>query len=123
MSSRSSSNLNLEFQQSELASDTFTDRPPMPLSIQAARAGERLSKLGDRVDPEDLPARPQPLCVNIAGLGLHAGVAPPARDRQRLEPSPIGRRNFESTLQASSARLVAIQSESLLALTNRSITA
>jgi hypothetical protein len=44
-----------------------------------------LLKLADRVDPEDLPARPQPLCASIAGLGLHAGVALPARDRQRLE--------------------------------------
>ena len=49
------------------------------------QAGQRLLKLGDRVDPEDLPPRPQPLCINIAGLGLHAGVALPARDRQRLE--------------------------------------
>ncbi len=49
------------------------------------QAGQRLLKLGDRVDPEDLPARSSPLCANIAGLGLHAGVALPARDRQRLE--------------------------------------
>jgi hypothetical protein len=49
------------------------------------QAGQRLLKLvGDRVDPEDLPLRPQPLCAHIAGLGLHAGVALPARDRQRL---------------------------------------
>ncbi len=49
------------------------------------QAGHRLLKLGDRVDPEDLPAHPQPLCANIAGLGLHAGVAIVPRDRQRLE--------------------------------------
>ncbi len=59
------------------------------------QAGQRLLKLGDRVDPEDLPARSQPLCANIAGLGLHAGVALPARDRQRLErlcryATPVG---------------------------------
>jgi hypothetical protein len=33
------------------------------------QAGQRLLKLGDRVDPEDPPARSSPLCANIAGLG------------------------------------------------------
>jgi hypothetical protein len=52
------------------------------------RAGQRLLRLGDRVDPEDLDcleATPPPRCANAAGLSLHADVAVPARDRKRLE--------------------------------------
>ena len=52
------------------------------------RAGQRLLRLGDRIDPEDLEyleATPPPRCANAAGLSLHADVAVPARDRPRLE--------------------------------------
>ena len=49
------------------------------------RAGQRPLRLGDRVDPEDLPASGVPLCAQVAGVSLHAAVAVPAHDRQRLE--------------------------------------
>jgi hypothetical protein len=52
------------------------------------RAGQRLLRLGDRIDPEDLEcleASPTPRCATAAGLSLHADVAVPARDRNRLE--------------------------------------
>jgi hypothetical protein len=47
-------------------------------------AGRPLLRLGDRVDPEDLPTG-KPQCLCIAGVSLHAAVAVPARDRRRLE--------------------------------------
>ena len=52
------------------------------------RAGQRLLRLGDRVEPEDLEsleAKPLPRCASAAGLSLHADVAVPAHDRKRLE--------------------------------------
>ena len=49
------------------------------------RAGQRPTRLGDRVDPEDLPAAGVPLCAQVAGVSLHAAVAVPAHDRQPLE--------------------------------------
>jgi hypothetical protein len=52
--------------------------------ILGPEAGQPLLRLGDRVDPEDLPAG-TPLCVRVAGVSLHAAVAVPARDRRRLE--------------------------------------
>jgi hypothetical protein len=51
-------------------------------------AGQRLLRLGDRVEPEDLEcleAEPPPRCASAAGLSLHADVAVPAHDRRRLE--------------------------------------
>ncbi|MBK7952107.1 MAG: transposase [Deltaproteobacteria bacterium] len=55
-------------------------------------AGEPWRRLGDRVEPvgEDeagVEARAQvpPRCVRQGGMSLHADVAVPARDRQRLE--------------------------------------
>jgi hypothetical protein len=52
--------------------------------IVGPEAGQPLQRLGDRVDPEDLPAG-TPLCVRVADVSLHAAVAVPARDRHRLE--------------------------------------
>lgn len=55
-------------------------------------AGEPWRRLGDRVEPVDedeagVEARAQvpPRCVRHAGMSLHADVAVPAHDRQRLE--------------------------------------
>jgi hypothetical protein len=52
------------------------------------RAGQRLLRLGDRVEPDDLgasDARTEPCCASEAGFSLHAAVAVPPRDRCRLE--------------------------------------
>jgi len=51
-------------------------------------AGQRLLRLGDRVEPDELgttDAKPEPYCASEAGFSLHAAVAVPARDRRRLE--------------------------------------
>ncbi len=50
-----------------------------------ARAGRRVLRLGDRIDAEDVRETRTPLCANVGGVSLHAGVAVPARDRRRLE--------------------------------------
>jgi hypothetical protein len=78
--------------------DPLAEQDPLLATLAAAsiqgrvatgpRAGQRLLRLGDRVDPEDLDyleATPPPRCANAAGLSLHADVAVPARDRRRLE--------------------------------------
>jgi hypothetical protein len=78
--------------------DPLTEKDPLLAILAAAsiqgrvatgpRAGQRLVRLGDRVDPEgleDLEASPPPRCAHVAGLSLHADVAVPARDRKRLE--------------------------------------
>ena len=52
--------------------------------ILGSEAGRPLLRLGDRVDPEELPTD-TPLCVRVAGVSLHAAVTVPARDRRRLE--------------------------------------
>ncbi|MBW2281154.1 MAG: transposase [Deltaproteobacteria bacterium] len=49
------------------------------------RAGRRVRRLGDRVEPDVLERSSAPLCAQVAGLSLHAGVCVPARDRARLE--------------------------------------
>jgi hypothetical protein len=49
------------------------------------RTGQRALRLGDRIDVEDLRETRTPLCANVGGVSLHAGVAVPARDRRRLE--------------------------------------
>jgi hypothetical protein len=76
------------------AADPFGSEEPWLAALAAAsacgrqipgpEAGRPLLRLGDRVDPEDLPAG-TPLCVRVAGVSLHAAVAVPARDRRRLE--------------------------------------
>ena len=49
------------------------------------RAGRRVERLGDRIDPEDLGEIASPRCASVYGVSLHANVAVPAGDRLRLE--------------------------------------
>ncbi len=49
------------------------------------RAGQRVLRVGDRIDPEALPALEGERCASVSGISLHANVAVPARDRRRLE--------------------------------------
>jgi hypothetical protein len=49
------------------------------------RAGQRLLRIGDRIDPEVLPALEGERCASVSGFSLHANVAVPARDLRRLE--------------------------------------
>ena len=49
------------------------------------RAGQRVTRLGDRIEAEDAAVLAGPRCARVAGVSVHANVAVPARDRQRLE--------------------------------------
>jgi hypothetical protein len=49
------------------------------------RAGQRITRLGDRIDAEDVAAPRGPRCAEAAGVSVHANVAVPGRDRERLE--------------------------------------
>ena len=49
------------------------------------RAGRRLLRMGELVDPEESASLDNPRCTSIDGVSLHANVAVPARDRRRLE--------------------------------------
>jgi hypothetical protein len=49
------------------------------------RAGMRIVRVGDEVDPEDGALPSGPCCAVVAGFSVHAGVRVPARDRLRLE--------------------------------------
>jgi hypothetical protein len=49
------------------------------------RAGQRLLRLGDRIDVEDVEAITGQRCASVQGFSLHTGVCVPARDRRRLE--------------------------------------
>jgi len=49
------------------------------------RAGMRIARVGDEVEPEDGGLPSGPCCAAVAGFSLHAGVRVPARDRLRLE--------------------------------------
>jgi hypothetical protein len=49
------------------------------------RAGQRVVRLGDRIDADDVERVRGPRCAQVAGLSLHANVSVPARDRRRLE--------------------------------------
>jgi hypothetical protein len=49
------------------------------------RAGQRLRRVGDRIDADELPELEGERCASVAGVSLHANVAVPARDRRRLE--------------------------------------
>ena len=48
-------------------------------------AGQRVLRLGDRIDVEELEAITRPRCASVHGFSLHADVCVPARDRRRLE--------------------------------------
>ncbi len=49
------------------------------------RAGMRITRVGDEVDPEDGALPSSPCCASVSGFSVHAGVCVPARDRVRLE--------------------------------------
>ncbi len=49
------------------------------------RAGMRITRVGDEVDPEHGALPSGPCCASVAGFSVHAGVCVPARDRLRLE--------------------------------------
>jgi hypothetical protein len=49
------------------------------------RAGQRVRRLGDRIDVEHLLESTAPGCASVGGISVHAAVAVPARDRRRLE--------------------------------------
>jgi hypothetical protein len=49
------------------------------------RAGQRVPRLGDRVEVDELVRSPKRRCADVAGYSLHADVAVPAHDRARLE--------------------------------------
>jgi hypothetical protein len=49
------------------------------------RAGMRIVRVGDEVDPEDGALPSGPCCASVAGFSVHAGVCVPGRDRLRLE--------------------------------------
>jgi hypothetical protein len=44
-----------------------------------------VSRLGDRIEVEALAGAVSPRCAEIAGVSVHANVAVPGRDRERLE--------------------------------------
>ena len=48
-------------------------------------AGRRVTRTRDQVDPESMQVLTSPRCASVAGFSVHANVAVPARDRQRLE--------------------------------------
>jgi len=50
-----------------------------------ARAGERVAKVGDAVEVEDLPLAEGRSCAAISGYSIHAGVSIAAGNRLRLE--------------------------------------
>ena len=64
----------------ELASASVQGR-----AATGERAGRSVRRLGDKIGPEVLERSPAPLCAQVAGLSLHAGVCVRARDRARLE--------------------------------------
>jgi hypothetical protein len=49
------------------------------------RAGRRIVRVGDTVDPEDATSSSSRCCASVAGFSVHAGVCVPPRDRMRLE--------------------------------------
>ena len=75
--------------------DPLEDEEPLLLQLYAAsvqgriaagpRAGQRLVRLGDRVEAEDVEEITGPRCASVRGFSLHADVCVPARDRRRLE--------------------------------------
>ena len=51
----------------------------------APGTGQRVSRLGDRIDVEAIAGALGPCCAEVAGVSVHANVAVPGRDRERLE--------------------------------------
>jgi hypothetical protein len=48
-------------------------------------AGQRLLRLGDRIDRDRVETISGPRCASVQGFSLHADVCVPGRDRRRLE--------------------------------------
>jgi hypothetical protein len=76
-------------------SDRLADEEPLLAALYAAsvagriatgrRAGQRVHRLGDRIDVDDLRVLEGERCASVGGVSLHANVAVPAPDRRRLE--------------------------------------
>ncbi len=49
------------------------------------RADQRVLRVGDCIEPDDLPALEGERCASSSGVSLHANIGVPARDRRRLE--------------------------------------
>jgi hypothetical protein len=79
----------------ETDGDALAAEEPLLASLCAAsvasrvatgsRAGQRVLRVGDRIDAEDLPVLHGERCASVGGVSVHANVAVPARDRRRLE--------------------------------------
>jgi hypothetical protein len=75
--------------------DPLPDKEPLLALLYAAsvaghiatgrRAGQRVLRVGDRIDVDDLSVLEGNRCASVGGVSLHADVAVPARDRRRLE--------------------------------------
>lgn len=75
--------------------DRLAEEEPLLAALYAAsvggriatgqRAGQRVRRLGDRIDAGDLEVLEGERCASVGGVSLHANVAVPARDRRRLE--------------------------------------
>ncbi|MCZ7616849.1 MAG: MarR family winged helix-turn-helix transcriptional regulator [Myxococcota bacterium] len=85
-------------------SDTLAAVEPLLASLDAAsvtsrvatgpRTGQRVLRIGDRIDADDLPVLRGERSASVGGGSVHANVAVPARDRRLVEklaalgPSP-----------------------------------
>jgi len=75
--------------------DTLATEEPLLASLYAAsvtsriatgsRSGQRVLRVGDRIDADDLPVLQGERCASVGGVSVHANVSVPARDRRRLE--------------------------------------
>jgi hypothetical protein len=75
--------------------DPLPDQEPLLALLYAAsvagriatgrRVGQRVLRVGDRIDVDDVSALEGERCASVGGVSLHANVAVPARDRRRLE--------------------------------------
>ncbi len=75
--------------------DPLADEEPLLATLYGAsvagriatgpRAGQRVLRVGDHIDVDDLEVLEGERCASVGGVSLHAKVAVPARDRRRLE--------------------------------------
>ena len=75
--------------------DPLADEEPLLAALYGAsvagriatgrRTGQRVIRVGDCIDPGQLPTLEGERCASASGVSLHANVAAPARDRPRLE--------------------------------------
>jgi hypothetical protein len=75
--------------------DVLAAQEPLFASLYAAsitsriatgpRAGQRVARLGDRIEADDPAVLQGERCASVGGVSVHANVAVPARDRRRLE--------------------------------------